>query len=116
MRLASRQVGGPRLIALRAGQLDQDIKTLPRVVGLDSEVTNMHDHRGSALVQAGRTEEALRVFRRATELDPDFAVAWYNLGGSCFRSGLVDDARAVQRRLEDLDSRLAEQLGALFTD
>jgi serine/threonine-protein kinase len=90
---------------LRAGALDNALRTAEKVVELDPHYARGHATLGWAYVQQGRYDEGLPHMETAVSLTPGDPLWLAQLGQIQGMMGHEDEARDVLRQLEDLARR-----------
>jgi serine/threonine-protein kinase len=90
---------------LRAGALDEALRTAMHVIELDPQYARGHATVGWALMKLGRHDEGLAHLRTAVSMTPGDTLWLSQLGQAYGMAGHADQARAVLRELEDLSTR-----------
>ncbi|MBI3761068.1 MAG: tetratricopeptide repeat protein [Chloroflexi bacterium] len=75
-----------------AGQLDEAISTLQRLVKLQPSSDEAYGLLGDALIVTRRFDEAIEAYRQAISIAPGSAAHLLRLGRACFESGQLDQA------------------------
>ena len=93
-----------------AGNFDDGIAKVRKVLTVDPEVTEAHSMLGNMQVKAGRLDEAIAAYRRALAVDPEHEGAAWSLALAYRQAGKLDEARAGFERVFQLNPRGAKAL------
>lgn len=85
-----------------AGELDQGVEVVNKVLWAEPDNPRAVFILGSALMKAGRNVQALQSLRRAVELSPQTADCWTQLAICCGEMHRYDDAIRYARKALDL--------------
>lgn len=100
----------------RAGQAEQALAVLDKVLLANSQDWMARNTRGVVLCQLGRAGEAVPVFARILSVDPTFAEGWFNLALAQRAVGATAEALHGLRkalRLQPTQPIFSAELGAL---
>jgi serine/threonine protein kinase/tetratricopeptide (TPR) repeat protein len=87
---------------LRAGQYDDGLRTIARVLDDDPHFALGHATLGWAYLLKGMPDQGITELQRALSLSPDSSMYLAQLGQAYAQVGRTDEAREVLRRLEEL--------------
>ena len=114
-RVHAQQIAEVQSLFLRAVQMEDSPKTLPRATELYTEILSLRPTHAPALINLGtihynrreyRDAEAL--YRRATEADPEYALAFFDLGNVLDEMQRVPEATAAYEQAVKLVPRYAD--------
>lgn len=99
--------------SLKAGRVDEAVKSLQIAVGMDPQNYDTFAFLGAAYARQNNVESSLRAFGKAVQLKPESAKARFNLGMAHEKCGNVDAARSCFEQAVQMDPNYAQAQQAL---
>ena len=99
--------------SLKAGRVDEAVKSLQMAAGMDPQNYDTFAFLGAAYARQNNAESSRRAFGKAVQLKPESAKARFNLGMAHEKCGNVEAARACFEQAVEMDPNYAQAQQAL---